>query len=206
MSALAFAGAGAALGLSGGLAPGPLAALVVRQSLTYGTREGMKVALVPVLTDGPLLIGAAVLADRLGGLDLVFAGISAVGAAFLAWLAWESWGAVEVSLTDAEGAPAGSVWRAVATNLLNPHPYLFWVAIGGPLVADAWDEGTGSTAAFLVAFFGCLCGAKAGMAWAVGAHRQRLGGPAYVWTMRALAVVLAGFAVGFAWEAVGRVG
>ena len=26
-------------------------------------------------------------------------------------------------------------------NLLNPHPYLFWIGIGGPTLLGAWDEG-----------------------------------------------------------------
>jgi threonine/homoserine/homoserine lactone efflux protein len=44
---------GAALGLSAGVTPGPLLALVIAQTLTHGPREGGKVALAPLLTDAP---------------------------------------------------------------------------------------------------------------------------------------------------------
>ena len=163
----------------------------------------MKVALAPVMTDGPLLIGAALLASRISGIDAALGAIGLVGAGFLLFLAWESWGATEVSL-EAEPGDAGSVMRAILTNLLNPHPYVFWVAIGGPLVADAWVDGPVSTAGFLVGFFGCLCGSKIGLAWAVGANRKRIGGAGYVWTMRALAVALVVFAGLFAFDAMNR--
>ena len=48
-------GAGAALGLSAGLSPGPLFTLVLAQSLSHGAREGVKVALAPLFTDLPIL-------------------------------------------------------------------------------------------------------------------------------------------------------
>jgi len=203
LSPAALAAAGATLGLSGGLAPGPLSALVVRQSLTHGTREGLKVAMAPVLTDGPLLLAAGFLATRAESLDVLLGSISLVGSAFLLFLAWESARTTSISLKPGD-APTGSALRGVLTNLLNPHAYLFWIVIGGPLVAEAWRQGALSTTAFLVGFFGSLCGAKAGLAWAVGANRSRIGGPVYVWTMRALAAILLLFAVMFAWDGVER--
>ncbi len=200
---LAFAFAGATLGLSGGLAPGPLTALVVRQSLTGGTREGMKVALAPLVTDGPLLLLGAFLATTLAEAEPILAAISLVGAGFLLFLAYESLQATELAF-DPSTAPTGTVWKAIATNLLNPHPYVFWLAIGGPLVAQAASSGPASTAAFLTTFFGCLCGSKMAIAWAVGANRDRLSGPLYGWTLRALALALFAFALLFAWDGITR--
>ena len=53
-----FMTSGIVLGLSGGLSPGPLTALVISQTLRFGARGGMLVALAPILTDAPLVIAA----------------------------------------------------------------------------------------------------------------------------------------------------
>ena len=58
---LYFMTSGILLGLSGGLSPGPLTALVISQTLRFGAREGMLVALAPILTDGPLVLAAGFL-------------------------------------------------------------------------------------------------------------------------------------------------
>ena len=56
---------GAFLGLSCGLAPGPLLALVLAQTLRHGPREGCKIALTPLVTDPPIIVVALVLAAKL---------------------------------------------------------------------------------------------------------------------------------------------
>jgi len=194
---------GAGLGLAGGAAPGPLTALVLTRTLRYGTAEGARVALAPVITDGPLLLGSALLADRLSDSDVPFAIIGLAGAAFLVALGLESLRASPLDL-DAIEPPRGGVWRAVLTNLLNPHPYIFWVAVGGPLVAEAAHHSAGSVAAFLAGFFGALCGAKVAMAVLAGRARPWLTGQAYVWLLRALGLLMWAFAAGFAYESVTR--
>ena len=203
MDLLTAALSGAALGLTGGLAPGPLTALVVTQTLKHGTREGLKVSLAPVITDGPLLLLGALAAEWLASSDALFGVIGLIGAGFLFFLGLESLRARPLEV-EKMAAPGGGVWRAVMTNLLNPHPYLFWVAVGGPLVREAWSHSRVSVAGFLVAFFALLCGTKAGMAVLVGRGRHWLSGRAYVWTLRALGLVMWGFSAVFLWDAVGR--
>ena len=55
---------GILLGLSCGLVPGPLLALVLMQTMQHGAREGCKVALVPLITDAPIILVALVLAGQ----------------------------------------------------------------------------------------------------------------------------------------------
>ena len=194
---------GAALGLTGGLAPGPLTALVITRTMQHGTGEGVKISLAPVITDGPLLLLGAVAAERLAGSDVVFGVIGLVGAAFLGFLGLESLRAGPLEASEQQ-APTGGVLRAVMTNLLNPHPYLFWGTVGGPLVAAAWAHSGAAVVGFLVGFFALLCGTKAGMAVLVGRGRGWLSGSAYVWSLRGMGVVMWGLAAVFAWEAAGR--
>jgi hypothetical protein len=49
---------GAFLGLSCGLAPGPLLALLLAQTLRHGPREGCKIALTPLVADAPIILVA----------------------------------------------------------------------------------------------------------------------------------------------------
>ncbi|MEL6348260.1 MAG: LysE family transporter [Myxococcota bacterium] len=196
---------GAGLGLAGGLAPGPLTALVFSQTLQYGAHEGAKVSLAPVITDGPLLLLSAFAASWFAGSDVAFAVIGFVGSGFLVWLGLESFRAGPVEV-DAVSAPAGGVVKAVLTNLLNPHPYLFWGAVGGPLVARAYEQGGLSVVSFLLGFFGVLCGTKLGMALFVDWARPLLSSRAYVWIMRGLGLMMWFFAAGFFIDAVHRLG
>ena len=59
-----YLSAGAALGLSAGLSPGPLLALTVSQAIAHGAREGMKVAFAPLLTDPPVILAAIFIIAR----------------------------------------------------------------------------------------------------------------------------------------------
>ncbi len=203
MDVLTASLSGAALGLAGGLAPGPLTALVITQTIRHGTTEGLKVSLAPVLTDGPLLLLGALAADWLARWDALLGLIGLAGAGFLFWIGLESLRAGPLEVEAGE-PPSDGVLRAVLTNLLNPHPYLFWVTVGGPLVATAWSESAAAAAGFLVGFFALLCGTKAGIALLVGGGRRWLTGRAYVWTLRGMGVVMWGFSVAFAVDAIGR--
>ena len=57
------------LGLYAGLSPGPTLTLVVSQTLRHGRAEGLKVALSPLVADGPIVALVLVLLTRLGRSD-----------------------------------------------------------------------------------------------------------------------------------------
>lgn len=202
--ALGFALTGLVLGVSGGLSPGPLTALVLSQTLRHGLREGLKVACAPVLTDGPLLILSALAVGALSGLDTLLGLIALVGSGFLLLLAKESWSA-ELP-TAAESSNPRSVRTAVMTNLVNPHPYVFWVSIGGPLAHEAATTSTLAITGFLAGFFGGLTGSKAALAGALASVRHKVDGRRYTLAMRLLALALLGFAAAFAVEGLRRLG
>lgn len=201
MSLLWFAGTGALLGASGGLAPGPLTALVVGQTLRYGFKEGAWVSIAPVLTDGPLLLAGAVFMTQVQHLEPVLGFISLCGALFLLWLAWDTATASAPNLEENPATQPGSVRKSLMTNFLNPHPYLFWFVIGGPLTAQAFQVNYACLAAFLVSFFGTLVGAKILIAFFTARLRSVLLGSAYVWTMRLLGTAMLLFAGYFGWDA-----
>ena len=114
---------GLGLGLAAGVSPGPLMALLVAQTLRYGTREGLKVAAAPVLTDAPIVAASVLVLAQLAAREKLMGAIALVGGAYLLWLAWGSLRFQAFESQAEAGAPA-SVMKALATNLLNPHVYL----------------------------------------------------------------------------------
>jgi len=55
---LTYLFAGLSLGLSAGLAPGPLFATVIAQTVRFGLREGAKTACSPLLTALPIILAS----------------------------------------------------------------------------------------------------------------------------------------------------
>jgi threonine/homoserine/homoserine lactone efflux protein len=197
--------AGILFGLSAGLAPGPLLALTISQTLRHGLRAGVRVALAPLITDLPIVTISLLLVGAIAGAAGPLAGIALAGAAFLSWLAWDTWHAEPPRVTAAagDGEPAGRSWsRGAIANALSPHPWLFWTVVGAPTLLGAFATGgLASAGAFVLGFYTCLVGSKVVVATAVARARRHVVGPGYRWVMRVLAVLLAVFAAGLVVEA-----
>lgn len=185
---------GAGLGLGAGLAPGPLTALVLAQALRYGTGEGLKVAIAPLLTDVPIVTVTVLLLANLASGTRALAALGAVGGGYLIVLAADMLRAGPPSPDDATDA-AHSLRRGAVANALNPHPWVFWGTVGGPYLLRSSAEGLLAPAGFVLGFYGLLVGSKAGIALAAGRYRHALRGRGHVLVMRALAVLLLAFGV-----------
>jgi threonine/homoserine/homoserine lactone efflux protein len=62
----------------------------------------------------------------------------------------------------------------VLVNLLSPHPWLFWIVVGSPILLAAWSDSALYCAAFLVSFFLMLIGTKVVIAAVVAQGREHL--------------------------------
>lgn len=192
---------GALLGLQAGLAPGPVLTLILAESIRHGRRAGMKLALVPLLTDWPII---AVVVPLLYYLTFdataIIGVISMVGALFLCYLGYES-----VSVTRDQfvrgDAPRISLPRAVAVNFFNPNLYIYWIGICGPICVTALRNfGGPGLAVFLIAFYVSITLGKIGVSLAVGSVRQSLNVRMILWVNRLLGVMMWGFALLFFWQ------
>ena len=189
-------------GLTGGLAPGPLMTLVLTQTLRHGAREGIKTALAPLITDGPIIAVLLVFLDEVAAIKPLIGAIGIAGTLYLLWLAWESWTSPPPSAADVSTAAPRSIVRGALVNLLNPNPYLFWLTAGTPMLVKAWRQGWIVAAAFIAIFFLCLVGSKIALALAVARSRERIAGRWYRPAMRVLATLLVVFAVIVARDAI----
>jgi threonine/homoserine/homoserine lactone efflux protein len=191
---IAALAAGILLGFSAGLAPGPMLALVLAQSIRHGPREGCKVALTPLVTDAPIIMVALGLAAKLAELRPLLGLVSIAGALFVLYLAWESFAPVRFQTREPEERPRSFI-KGIVTNLLNPHPWVFWLTVGAAILAKSVAQSWGHAAVFLAGFYLLLVGSKLAVALLAGRSRDLLSGPGYRVALRGLGVVLALFAL-----------
>ncbi len=194
---------GAFLGLSCGLAPGPLLALLLAQTLRHGPREGCKVALTPLVTDAPIILVALMLAAKLEELRPLLGIVSLAGEAFILYLAWDSSRPARLG-AEAPPEPPRSWAKGIFTNLLSPHPWLFWLTVGSAILAEAIAQSWLAAVAFLFGFYLLLVGSKLGVALMAGQSRDLLAGRPYRVLMRVLAGLLGCFALLLLWDGLKR--
>lgn len=196
---------GMVLGLSAGLSPGPLLALVISETIRLGVYAGVRVALAPLISDLPVLIVSFLLVSYLSGADPVLGIISLAGAVLILKMGISSIKTAGQEL-QSPGQASASLMKGVLVNILSPHPYLFWITVGAPLASKAWQIHPGGAIGFVAGFYLLLVGAKLALAFVVARTRTFLTGVAYVWTMRVLGLVLCCFAWGLAREGAGLLG
>jgi threonine/homoserine/homoserine lactone efflux protein len=198
----AFLLQGIILGFAAGISPGPMLGLVISQTLRYGWRAGNLVALAPLFTDIPIIV---VLVVILGHVSLaVLNWLALVGGAFVIYLGIETLRAVGTEVTINTKAGSGRVLlSAVATNFLNPHPYLFWATVGSALLFQSYAVG-GITAslAFLISFYALLVCAKLTIALLVSRSQGWLTGWAYRLLVVGSGALLIGLGVLLIWEGI----
>jgi threonine/homoserine/homoserine lactone efflux protein len=190
---IAFLSAGVALGLYAGFSPGPLLALLISQSIKYGPKEGVKVAFAPILTDFPMIFVSTYLLIRLSNYKWILGVVSVLGGVFLAYLAYKSFKTKGVEVKVDEEVPY-SLAKGAIVNILNPHPYIFWITIGAPTIMKGLDESYLAAVLFVGSFFGCLVGSKVLLAVIAGKSRRFLAGKSYIFIMRVLGIALLVFA------------
>jgi threonine/homoserine/homoserine lactone efflux protein len=159
---------GLALGLGAGLAPGPLLVLVVGATLARGFQAGVRVAATPLITDAPIVLLSVLVLRQLP--EDVLAGLSLAGALVVGYLAWE---ALHGRADEQRGSGA-DLRRAALVNLLSPHPWMFWLTVGGPLLVEAGQRSTALAVAFVGGFYATLVGAKIALAGVVEAGARRV--------------------------------
>lgn len=182
---------GLSYGFTAGISPGPLLGLTITQTLQRGWRAGVAIALAPLLTDLPIILLALVLVQRLP--PTAFGWLGIIGGLFVFYLGVDTLRSTRVGhgthvTVPGEAAQVSSpsdttraaLRRGAITNVLNPHPYLFWGTVGAQvIVRSAASSGIAGAAGFLVGFYLLLVGSKLVVALLVNGSRQWLRGRAY---------------------------
>lgn len=180
---------GIILGLSAGFSPGPLMTLVLTETLQHNVRSGIKVAMAPILTDVPIVLLSLFVLTKLAFSHSVLGIISFGGALFLLCLGWQSLQTKAVKMNMAQTG-SQSLSKGILTNFLSPHPYLFWISVGGPMMTRAMDLGLSAGILFIGGFYFCLVGSKVLLAILVGKSKAFLSGSVYPRIIQGLGVLL----------------
>ncbi len=186
---------GCLLGLSAGLAPGPLLTLVIGESLQHGSRAGVKVALSPLLTDLPVIAITLMAVERLSRFNPILAAISILGGLLLLTIGYRTLRTQPVALPTNSPVVERALLKGVVVNLLSPYPWLFWFTVGAPLLLKAAAESIPAAIGFVAIFYLLLVGSKLLLAKLVGRWRGVLSGKGYLLTMRCLGLLLMAFAL-----------
>jgi threonine/homoserine/homoserine lactone efflux protein len=165
---------GAALGLFAGLIPGAFSTVVATTALERGMGPGLKVALMPLGTEIPVMLAAVFVLSRLP--EGTFRWIGIAGGALLMGMALK----VIRDARDQDPLAAGSqthgghFLRVILFGLLSPSPWAFWFFLGAPLLLNRWHVGPAHGLAFLAGFLVCFIGAMVALALGVATGRRYL--------------------------------
>ena len=163
---------GLGLGVGAGLAPGPLLALVITTALSRGFRPALRVAFVPLVSDSVIVVLSVFVVHALPTRATGVLGV--VGGLFVLWLGIEALRELPAELEAAPSSGTVEFRKGVLVNLLSPHPWLFWLTVGGPILVAAWASNPVAGVAFLVSFYAVLVGSKVVIAAVVSGGRRKL--------------------------------
>jgi threonine/homoserine/homoserine lactone efflux protein len=145
---------GVTYGFAAAVQPGPLQAYIILQTLKNGWRRTIAYALVPLLSDLPIIAAVlTVLALMPAGWVTVLRVIGGFFLLYLARGAYRTARDLPEEMEQAGGAPQRGLLQAVMINLLNPNPYLFWSLVTGPILLTGWKESPVNGIAMLAAFY-----------------------------------------------------
>jgi threonine/homoserine/homoserine lactone efflux protein len=189
-----FLSAGTLLGLAAGFAPGPLLVLVVSETLRYNIKAGIKVCIAPLVTDVPIILLSLLILNRVANFKTLLACISIAGGLFVLYLGYESLKTrgMELDLSSVRSSPFK---KGVITNALNPHPYIFYMTVGAPIIFKGIQQNFLAAFSFVGTFLLFLVGCKVILAMLVERSRTFLKGNIYIWLMRILGALLFFFSI-----------
>lgn len=130
---LEYLGIGLSLGVIAGVSPGPLMALMISETIRGGMTRGIKVSLAPLFTDIPLILAIMFILKHIKDIGLLLGVISLIGSFFLFYFGFRDIKSDRAHFHQTD-ITSKSFEKGLLTNLLNPHPYIFWFFIGVPLL------------------------------------------------------------------------
>lgn len=170
-------------------------AYLFAQTMANGWRRTLPAALAPLLSDGPIVLLMVLILTNLPATVLVI--IQLLGGCFILYLAWRAFltfrqpvEAFDLS-SDDEARPQ-SLIEASIMNLLNPNPYIFWGAVGAPLLVTGWQRSPSYSVGFLIAFYVALLSVNVALIVIFGVARG-LGSKVVKWLSGVAALALFGF-------------
>lgn len=159
---------GLAYGFAAAVQPGPFQAYVISQALRRDWRRTLPVALAPLISDGPIIVVALLILNRLpDGWQSALYLVGGFFVLYLAWGAFQAWRTLDTAnLPNAaltQEVAGQSAIKAALTNALSPGPYLYWGLAAGPILLGGWQAAPGHGVGFLLGFYAAMVGSMVGI-------------------------------------------
>ena len=149
---------GIVFGLYAAFLPGPMQAFLLSQIIRSGWKRTLPLALIPLGSDGPVMISLFFLLSQL---PLWFThGLRVIGGFFILYLAWDAYRSAKksdvVSIPINTPPVRATFFKGVTMNLLNPNVYIFWATIGVPTILTGWQISPLHGLAFVLGMYGTM--------------------------------------------------
>jgi len=178
---------GAFLGLAAGISPGPLLAITISETLQHGKWEGIKVAISPLITGLPIVLSVLFILSHLTSSNFVIGIIAFFGASYLIYSGMESL-KIKQNSFELKLEKKDALKRGIIVNFGNPHPYIFWLSIGGPIIFKSLNTHIWATVLFIIGFYSFLVGSKVIVALIVEKSKYFINSKYYFSIIRILGV------------------
>ena len=200
-SSATFLTMGAFFGLTAGISPGPLLTLVITETLRHNKKEGIKIAVAPLLTDLPIIIVSSLIFSGISHFNIILSLISFLGGIFFAYLGYEAITTKGLDFAVRKNKPR-SLKKGITANFLNPNPYVFWLTAGIPTASKAYETSLITAIFYFLLFYVMLIGSKIGVAILVEKSKAFLKNKTYKITMQILGIILIIFALYFLFDGI----
>lgn len=133
---------GIVFGLYAAVLPGPMQAFLLSQIIHSGWKRTLPLALIPLGSDGPVMLSLFFLLSQL---PLWFTHVlRIIGGFYILYLAWDAYKTTKktdnISLSDIpQSRQRVTFLKGITMNLLNPNVYIFWATIGVPTILTGWQ-------------------------------------------------------------------
>ncbi len=185
---------GATLGLVAGITPGPLLTLVITETMKYNRKEGVKIALAPILSDLPIVALSLLILTKMSSYNNILGVISFLGSAFLVYMAYETIKTKSIQL-NTESNKTHSFKKGIMANVLSPHVYLFWILVGAPITIKAFKVNVLASVLFVVGFYIFITGSKIAIAIISEKTKNIFNNNAFMILIKILGLLLVVFAL-----------
>jgi len=177
---------GLMLGISAGLSPGPLLFLMISETVKGGKIKGIKVSLAPLFTDIPLIFAVIYILKHLRDISFLLGIISLAGSLLLFYYGYRDLKIKQINLQMGD-IKTGSFKKGLVTNLLNPHPYIFWFFVGVPLLIKV---NTLERIIFISSFLFAIVGSKICLTFIIDRSKKFVESKHYIRIIKFLGLIL----------------
>ena len=185
------------VGLTGAVAPGPLLALDIRESVRLGVRAGVLVSTGHAVADLAIVLTLAAGVSRIVNTDLALAVMGPVGGGFLLWMGWSMARNVPTTAPWSNGhvrplarSAAYPLLGGALVSVANPFWFLWWLTVGSTFLVSASPQGTAGTYTFYVGHILADYAWYVAVAFALGSGRRFMSDGVYRIVMLISALLL----------------